>query len=94
MLKKDGKDLLISGWRSADYRDSEIPELLSCNGTVGAGKSEVIRRLANYACQRGDMVVIYDRSGNLLKSYYDPPSIKSWNPLDTLCCPRFLEGVP
>lgn len=34
------------------------------HGTVGAGKSEVIRRLANYARQRGDMVVIYDRSGN------------------------------
>ncbi len=47
-------------------RDSEIQNFC-LHGTVGAGKSEVIRRLANYARQRGDMVVIYDRSGNLLK---------------------------
>lgn len=43
-------------------RDSEIQNFC-LHGTVGAGKSEVIRRLANYARQRGDMVVIYDRSG-------------------------------
>lgn len=42
-------------------RDSEIQNFC-LHGTVGAGKSEVIRRLANYARQRGDMVVIYDRS--------------------------------
>ncbi|HBE7061261.1 TPA: type IV secretion system DNA-binding domain-containing protein, partial [Escherichia coli] len=40
-------------------RDSEIQNFC-LHGTVGAGKSEVIRRLANYARQRGDMVVIYD----------------------------------
>lgn len=57
-------------------RDSEIQNFC-LHGTVGAGKSEVIRRLANYARQRGDMVVIYDRSGNLLKVTMIPPSIKS-----------------
>ncbi|EKP8752935.1 type IV secretion system DNA-binding domain-containing protein, partial [Escherichia coli] len=53
--------------------------------TVGAGKSEVIRRLANYARQRGDMVVIYDRSGEFVKSYYDPSIDKILNPLDARC---------
>lgn len=53
---KDGKtiDMPI-------IRDSEIQNFC-LHGTVGAGKSEVIRRLANYARKRGDMVVIYDRS--------------------------------
>lgn len=75
MLKKTARTP-ISGL--ATCRLSGIPKSRTClHGTVGAGKSEVIRRLANYARQRGDMVVIYDRSGEFVKSYYDPPSIKS-----------------
>ncbi len=65
-------------------RDSEIQNFC-LHGTVGAGKSEVIRRLANYARQRGDMVVIYDRSGEFVKSYYDPSIDKILNPLDARC---------
>ncbi len=65
MLKKDGKDSDIRISDPAIIRDSEIQNFC-LHGTV-AGKSEVIRRLANYARQRGDMVVIYDRSGELLK---------------------------
>lgn len=68
----------------ADIRDSEIQNFC-LHGTVGAGKSEVIRRLANYARQRGDMVVIYDRSGEFVKSYYDPSIDKILNPLDARC---------
>ncbi|HBH5252334.1 TPA: type IV conjugative transfer system coupling protein TraD, partial [Escherichia coli] len=45
----------------------------------------IIRRLANYARQRGDMVVIYDRSGEFVKSYYDPSIDKILNPLDARC---------
>ncbi len=61
MLKKDGKDSDIRIGDLPIIRDSEIQNFC-LHGTVGAGKSEVIRRLANYARQRGDMVVIYDRS--------------------------------
>ncbi|HFV8763903.1 TPA: type IV conjugative transfer system coupling protein TraD, partial [Escherichia coli] len=65
-------------------RDSEIKNFC-LHGTVGAGKSEVIRRLANYARKRGDMVVIYDRSCEFVKSYYDPSIDKILNPLDARC---------
>ncbi|EJT5741153.1 type IV conjugative transfer system coupling protein TraD, partial [Escherichia coli] len=41
--------------------------------------------LANYARQRGDMVVIYDLSGEFVKSYYDPSIDKILNPLDAHC---------
>lgn len=70
--------------RKVFIRDSEIQNFC-LHGTVGAGKSEVIRRLANYARQRGDMVVIYDRSGEFVKSYYDPSIDKILNPLDARC---------
>lgn len=76
MLKKDGKDSDIRIGDLPIIRDSEIQNFC-LHGTVGAGKSEVIRRLANYARQRGDMVVIYDRSGNLLKVTMTRPSIIS-----------------
>ncbi len=69
---------------SRAIRDSEIQNFC-LHGTVGAGKSEVIRRLANYARKRGDMVVIYDRSGEFVKSYYDPSIDKILNPLDARC---------
>ncbi|HEN1399156.1 TPA: type IV secretion system DNA-binding domain-containing protein, partial [Escherichia coli] len=65
-------------------RDSEIQNFC-LHGTVSTGKSEVIRRLANYARKRGDMVVIYDRSCEFVKSYYDPSIDKILNPLDARC---------
>ncbi|EOO3979455.1 TraD N-terminal domain-containing protein, partial [Escherichia coli] len=52
MLKKDGKDSDIRIGDLPIIRDSEIQNFC-LHGTVGAGKSEVIRRLANYARQRG-----------------------------------------
>ncbi|HAT2375068.1 TPA: type IV conjugative transfer system coupling protein TraD, partial [Raoultella ornithinolytica] len=55
------------------------------HGTVGSGKSEVIRRLLNYVRARGDMAIIYDRSCEFVKSYYDPSLDKILNPLDSRC---------
>ncbi|MCW7017630.1 type IV secretion system DNA-binding domain-containing protein [Escherichia coli] len=75
MLKKTARTP-ISGLATCRLSGSEIQNFC-LHGTVGAGKSEVIRRLANYARQRGDMVVIYDRSGEFVKVTMIPPSIKS-----------------
>ncbi|EAU2345615.1 type IV conjugative transfer system coupling protein TraD [Salmonella enterica] len=41
--------------------------------------------VANYARQRGDMVVMYDRSCEFVKSYYDPSIDKILNPCDARC---------
>ncbi len=95
MLKKKTARTPISGL--ATCRLSGIPKSRTsvCTARSGAGKSEVIRRLANYARQRGDMVVIYDRSGEFVKSYYDPSIDKILNPLDARCAAWDLwEGVP
>ncbi|HFG7810243.1 TPA: type IV conjugative transfer system coupling protein TraD [Salmonella enterica subsp. enterica serovar Java] len=84
MLRKDGKasDILIGDLPI--IKDSEIQNFL-LHGTVSTGKSEIIRRLANYARQRGDMVVMYDRSCEFVKSYYDPSIDKILNPCDARC---------
>uniref|UniRef100_UPI001FCE5415 TraD N-terminal domain-containing protein n=1 Tax=Escherichia coli TaxID=562 RepID=UPI001FCE5415 len=79
MLKKDGKDSDIRIGDLPIIRDSEIQNFC-LHGTVGAGKSEVIRRLANYARQRGDMVVIYDRSPGISESgeVVDMAAYEAW----------------
>ncbi|WP_410260103.1 type IV secretion system DNA-binding domain-containing protein, partial [Klebsiella pneumoniae] len=63
-------------------KNSEIQNFC-LHGTVGSGKSEVIRRLLNYVRARGDMAIIYDRSCEFVKSYYDPSLDKILNPLDS-----------
>ena len=84
MLKKDDKASDIRIGELPLIKDSEIQNFC-LHGTVGAGKSEVIRRLMNYARRRGDMVIVYDRSCEFVKSYYDPATDKILNPLDARC---------
>lgn len=84
MLRRDGLASDIKIGELPLIKDSEIQNFC-LHGTVGAGKSEVIRRLMNYARQRGDMVIVYDRSCEFVKSYYDPATDKILNPLDARC---------
>ena len=84
MLKRDQ---LVSDIKIGDLpliKDSEIQNFC-LHGTVGSGKSEVIRRLMNHARKRGDMVIVYDRSCEFVKSYYDPAIDKILNPGDARC---------
>lgn len=84
MLKRDD---LASDIKIGDLpliKNSEIQNFC-LHGTVGSGKSEVIRRLMNYARKRGDMVIVYDRSCEFVKSYYDPAIDKILNPMDSRC---------
>lgn len=83
-MKRDGM--------ASDIKIGDLPILLNSeiqnfclHGTVGSGKSEVIRRLLNYVRARGDMAIIYDRSCEFVKSYYDPSIDKILNPLDSRC---------
>ncbi|WP_333893127.1 type IV conjugative transfer system coupling protein TraD [Atlantibacter subterraneus] len=84
MLKRDGMDSDIKIGELPLIRGSEIQNFF-LHGTVGSGKSEVIRRLMNYARKRGDMIIVYDRSCEFVKSYYDPATDKILNPLDARC---------
>lgn len=84
MLKRDGKASDIKIGDLPLIKDSEIQNI-GLHGTVGSGKSEAIRRLMNYARSRGDMVIVYDRSCEFIKSYYDPTKDKILNPRDSRC---------
>ncbi|MFP1484694.1 hypothetical protein ACLB1S_32300 [Escherichia coli] len=66
-------------YRIGDLPIIRIPKSRTsvCTARSGPVSRKVIRRLANYARQRGDMVVIYDRSGEFVKSYDDPSIDKS-----------------
>ena len=83
-MKRDGVASDIKIGDLPILRDSEIQNFC-LHGTVGSGKSEVIRRLLNYVRARGDMAIIYDRSCEFVKSYYDPAIDKILNPLDSRC---------
>lgn len=84
MLKRDGNASDIKIEKLPLIKNSEIQNFC-LHGTVGSGKSEFIRRLMNHARKRGDMVIVYDRSCEFVKSYYDPAKDKILNPLDARC---------
>lgn len=83
-MKRDGAASDIKIGDLPILKNSEIQNFC-LHGTVGSGKSEVIRRLLNYVRARGDMAIIYDRSCEFVKSYYDPSLDKILNPLDSRC---------
>jgi type IV conjugative transfer system coupling protein TraD len=83
-MKRDGVASDIKIGDLPILKHSEIQNFC-LHGTVGSGKSEVIRRLLNYVRARGDMAIIYDRSCEFVKSYYDPSLDKILNPLDSRC---------
>lgn len=88
-MKRDGMASDIKIGDLPILKNSEIQNFC-LHGTVGSGKSEVIRRLLNYVRARGDMAIIYDRSCEFVKSYYDPSLDKILNPLDSRCAARDL----
>ncbi|MFS7716705.1 type IV secretion system DNA-binding domain-containing protein [Klebsiella pneumoniae] len=93
-MKRDGMASDIKIGDLPILKNSEIQNFC-LHGTVGSGKSEVIRRLLNYVRARGDMAIIYDRSCEFVKSYYDPSLDKILNPLDPSCAAwYFVERVP
>ncbi|MFV4848029.1 type IV conjugative transfer system coupling protein TraD (plasmid) [Edwardsiella tarda] len=84
MLKRDGRQSDIRIEKLPLIKDSEIQNFC-LHGTVGTGKSEFYRRLMNHIRQRGDIAIVYDRSCEYVKSYYDPAKDKILNPLDVRC---------
>ncbi|MCE0391565.1 TraD N-terminal domain-containing protein, partial [Klebsiella pneumoniae] len=65
-MKRDGVASDIKIGDLPILKNSEIQNFC-LHGTVGSGKSEVIRRLLNYVRARGDMAIIYDRSCEFVK---------------------------
>ncbi|MBH3000587.1 type IV conjugative transfer system coupling protein TraD [Serratia marcescens] len=84
MLRRDDRASDIHIDALPLVKDSEIKNIL-LQGSVGTGKSVTMRKLMDYARARGDMVVVYDKSCDFIKDYYDPKIDKVLNPLDARC---------
>ncbi|MDR8481444.1 type IV conjugative transfer system coupling protein TraD [Serratia nevei] len=84
MLKRDGmaSDIIIDGLPL--LKNSEVKNFCAM-GSVGTGKSRLYRKLMDYARKRGDMVIVYDKSCDFVKDYYDPQHDKILNPQDARC---------
>ena len=55
------------------------------HGTVGSGKSTLMRKFLDQCRQRGDMVIIYDKGCTFVEEYYQEGRDIILNPLDTRC---------
>ena len=71
-------------------KDSEIQNF-AMHGTVGSGKSTLMRKFLTFLRERGDLVIIYDKGCTFIEEYYDETKDKLLNPMDARCANRSAE---
>ncbi|WP_323612588.1 type IV conjugative transfer system coupling protein TraD [Pectobacterium versatile] len=84
MLRKNGE---LSDLRVGDLhmvRHAEIMNFL-IHGTIGVGKSTIIRWLLDYIRQRGDRAIIYDSGCTFTETHYNPSTDFILNAHDERC---------
>lgn len=84
MLKRDGNASDIKIDSLPLVKNAEVKNFCLL-GSVGTGKSVTMRKLMDYARKRGDMVIVYDKSCDFVKDFYDPQCDKILNPQDARC---------
>ncbi|MEJ5174672.1 type IV conjugative transfer system coupling protein TraD [Erwinia sp. MYb416] len=84
MLKKMGEksDLQIGGLHMVKH--AEVMNFL-IHGTIGVGKSTLIRWLLDYIRKRGDRAIIWDSGGTFTETHYDERRDVVMNPHDERC---------
>lgn len=84
LLKKAGEksDLQIGGLNMV--RNAEVMNFL-IHGTIGVGKSTLIRWLLDYIRRRGDRAIVYDSGGTFIETHYDERVDKILNAHDSRC---------
>lgn len=84
MLKKAGEksDLQIGGLNMV--KNAEVMNFL-IHGTIGVGKSTLIRWLLDYIRRRGDRAIVYDSGGTFIETHYDERLDKILNAHDSRC---------
>lgn len=65
-------------------KDGEIQNFLM-HGTVGSGKSQLMRKVLRYLRARGDLVIIYDKDCTFTEDFYDESRDEVLNPTDVRC---------
>ncbi|PIJ48012.1 type IV conjugative transfer system coupling protein TraD, partial [Erwinia sp. OLMDLW33] len=84
MLKKmkQKSDLQIGGLHMVQH--AEVMNFL-IHGTIGVGKSTLIRWLLDYIRRRGDRAIIWDSGGTFTETHYDERRDVVMNPHDERC---------
>ncbi|QTC52568.1 type IV conjugative transfer system coupling protein TraD (plasmid) [Pantoea agglomerans] len=84
LLKKAGEksDLQIGGLNM--MKNAEVMNYL-IHGTIGVGKSTLIRWLLDYIRRRGDRAIVYDSGGTFIETHYDERVDKILNAHDRRC---------
>ncbi|MFA0077363.1 type IV conjugative transfer system coupling protein TraD [Vibrio artabrorum] len=65
-------------------QDFEVQHIL-VDGTTGAGKSVLIRKMLHWIRERGDKAIVYDKGCTFVSKFYDPNQDIILNPFDTRC---------
>lgn len=84
LLKSTGQssDLAVGGLHL--LMNAEVMNML-IHGTIGVGKSTIMRHLMTYIRARGDRAIIYDSGGTFIESHYNPKTDFILNPHDERC---------
>lgn len=76
---------------ASDIRIDDLPLKLNSeiqnfamHGTVGSGKSQLMRKILTYLRDQGDLVIVYDKGCTFVEDYYDESCDKVLNAMD---CP-------
>ncbi|MEY8712317.1 type IV conjugative transfer system coupling protein TraD [Mangrovibacter phragmitis] len=84
LLRKNGE---LSDLRIGDLhmvRNAEVMNFLM-HGTIGVGKSTLIRWLLDWIRKRGDRAIIYDSGCSFTQTHYRPETDRIMNPFDARC---------
>ncbi|WP_368894274.1 type IV conjugative transfer system coupling protein TraD [Kluyvera ascorbata] len=84
LLRKNGE---LSDLRVGDLHMVRMAEVLNflMHGTIGVGKSTLIRWLLDFIRQRGDRAIIYDSGCTFTETHYDPARDFILNAHDERC---------
>lgn len=84
MMKQRGEASDIRIDALALKKDAEIQNF-AMHGTVGSGKSTLMRKILRRLRERGDLVIIYDKGCTFVEDFYDESRDKVLNALDERC---------
>lgn len=91
MLRKSGE---LSDLRVGDLHMVRMAEVMNflMHGTIGVGKSTLIRWLLDYIRKRGDRAIIYDSGCTFTETHYNPETDFMLNAHDERCANWQLWG--
>jgi len=91
LLRKNGE---LSDLRVGDLHMVRMAEVMNflMHGTIGVGKSTLIRWLLDYIRKRGDRAIIYDSGCTFTETHYNPATDFILNAHDERCANWHLWG--